>query len=326
MFLLDCDTGIDDAVALLYLLSDPRVQVVGVTTTFGNCSAAEAADNTLRILHRIGRRDIPVAVGANHPLRGTFDGGEAVVHGKGGLGGVELDIGPTRPIKAAAPDFIVQLARANAGHLHIIATGTLTNLALALELEPRLPTMIASLTIMGGAASVPGNVSPVAEANVSRDPEAAAKVLSASWLVTLVPLDVTMLDIIEEADRQLLLGAKGTAAELAAYVLEFYMGFYKSVYGRAAAPCHDALAVAIAKGDMVPRLAPVVAVEVDTTDGPGRGQTICDLRGRFRGYPLQPNARCRVVLQMAEPFTPKLVASLISFRLPFVEKAQRLCL
>jgi len=91
-----------------------------------------------------------------------------------------------------------------------------------------------------------------------------------------------MLDIIEEADRQLLLGAKGTAGELAAYVLEFYMGFYKSVYGRSAAPCPRCVwRVAIAKGDMVPRLAPVVAVEVDTTDGPGRGQTICDLRGRF---------------------------------------------
>jgi purine nucleosidase len=321
MFLLDCDTGIDDAVALLYLLSDPKVRVVGVTTTFGNCAAAEAADNTLRILHRIGRPDIPVAVGANHPLRGTFDGGEAAVHGKGGLGGVELDVCPTRALEVAAPDFIVQLARANVGRLHIIATGTLTNLALALEIEPRLPAMVASLTIMGGAASVPGNVSPVAEANVSRDPEAAAKVLSASWTVTLVPLDVTMLDIIEEADRQVLLGAKGTAGELAARVLEFYMGFYKSVYGRPAAPCHDALAVAIAKGDVLPTLAPVLAVEVDTTDGPGRGQTICDLRGRFRGYPLQPNARSRVVLQLPGPFTPKLVASLISFRLPCLERA-----
>ncbi len=318
---MDCDTGIDDAVALLYLLGDPRLALVGVSTVFGNVSAVRAAANTAALLERAGRSRIPIAVGAQAPLSGLFDGGAAVVHGRDGMGDTGLwavsDSPDSEPASGAADSepaaqMIVRLAREHAGRLELIATAPLTNLALALRLEPRIATWVRALTIMGGAASVPGNATPVAESNIHRDPEAAAAVLAAPWPITLVPLDVTMDNVVEEDQRRKLLESPDSLAALIGQALAYYFGFYRGVFGRPCAPCHDALAAAIALGDVELALAPTVHVEVDHGYGPSRGQTICDLRGRFRGFPTQAGASCRVVLSLAEPFVPRLLERLLT--------------
>ncbi|MEA5455161.1 nucleoside hydrolase [Sinomonas sp. JGH33] len=304
---LDCDTGIDDSLALAYLLAAPGADLVGVGTVSGNVAAALGAANTLDLLALAGRDDIPVAVGEHDFQAREFDGGAPHVHGANGVGGVELPRTTTAPVAESAPELLVRLARENAGDLRVVAIGPLTNLAAALRLEPRLPELVAEVTIMGGAALVPGNISPVAEANIGNDPEAAREVLAAPWSITLVPLDVTMEHLLEESHRQELLASERPLSRALGEMLGYYYRFYEGVFGRPCSAMHDPLAAAIAVGAVGLRTAPVVHVEVDATQGPGRGQTICDLRGRHLGYPEQPGAHCRVVLELAEDFAPHLV-------------------
>ena len=193
----------------------------------------------------------------------------------------------------------------------MLAVGPLTNLALALELEPALPSLVRDVVVMGGAALAPGNISAVAEANIGNDPAAAQAVLEADWPVTVVGLDVTMRSRFEERHRRALAEAAGAVPRALAAMLDVYFGYYTPILGRPSCALHDPLAAAIATGQVVPLLAPVVPVEVDATDGPGRGQTLVDLRSRFVGYPPQPGARHRVVLEVPEGFDDQLLEALL---------------
>ncbi|MDI2037191.1 nucleoside hydrolase [Paenarthrobacter nitroguajacolicus] len=309
-FFLDCDTGIDDALALAYLLASPGAELVGIGTVSGNVSAAGGAKNTLDLLKLAGHPDIPVAVGAHDPQVGTFHGGAPHVHGDNGIGGVDLAPSDHEPVEASAAELLVRLAHQYAGELRLVAIGPLTNIAQALRLEPALPQLIAEVTIMGGAALAPGNITAVAEANIANDPEAAAEVLAADWNVTLVPLDVTMTNVLEENHRQELLATEHPVSQALGEMLGYYFGFYVDIFGRACSAMHDPLAAAIAVRGVELTVAPTVRVQVDTTDGPGRGQTVCDLRGQYAGFPEQRGARCRVVLEIGEDFAPHLLGTL----------------
>ena len=305
--IVDCDTGIDDALALLYLLGDPEVDLRAVTTVFGNTDAVTAASNTLRVLEMLGRDDIPVSVGARSNWRGTFHLAPHV-HGDDGLGNTGLT-GPVRaPVDEPAAELIARAARENPGRLDLLAVGPLTNLATALQLEPKLPELVSHVTIMGGAVHHPGNITPAAEANIHNDPEAARMVLRAGWDVTLVPLDATMSEVITEDHRDRLADDGTPVSAFAAAILDHYLGFYeRDVFGVRRAACHDPLAAAIAVGDVVPRLGPVVEVDVDTGDGPARGMTVAHTRGQYRGFPAQDAASVRVVLQTDGTFPDALV-------------------
>lgn len=311
-FYLDCDTGIDDALALAYLLASPQADVRGIGTVSGNVSAAVGARNTLDLLQLAGHAHIPVALGAHDPVAGTFRGGAPHVHGDNGIGGVDLEPADAGLVPGTAAEMLVRLAHEHPGQLRILAIGPLTNIAEALRLDPELPRLVQDITIMGGAAFAPGNITPVAEANIANDPEAAADVFAADWNVTLVPLDVTMSNVLEESHRQELLAAGHPVSKALGDMLGYYFRFYESQFGRACSAMHDPLAAALAVGGVSAAVAPVVRVDVDTTDGPGRGQTICDLRGRYMDYPEQPGARCRVVLELDGDFAPHLVEVLLS--------------
>ncbi len=202
------------------------------------------------------------------------------------------------------------MAHEHPGRLRVLAIGPLTNLALALRLEPRLPELVAEVTIMGGAALVPGNVTPVAEANIHNDPEAAAEVFDAPWPILLAPLDVTMEHVLTERHRQQILAIDHPVAPYLGSMLAPYFTHYADVFGEPACAMHDPLAAALAVGGLRPDSAPNVRVAVDAGDGPGRGQTVSDLRGRHVGHPEQPGAHCRVVLTLAEPFSQHLVSTL----------------
>ena len=164
---------------------------------------------------------------------------------------------------------------------------------------------------MGGAALVPGNITPVAEANIANDADAAAEVFAADWFITMVPLDVTMPNVFLEHHRQALIDSGRPVAVAVGHMLDHYFEFYVGVYGHRASALHDPLAVAIALGDLVLTSAPVVRVLVDDTAGPGRGQTICDLRGIYNGFPEQSAAHTRVVLSLEDDFAPTLLARLL---------------
>ena len=311
-FYLDCDTGIDDSLALSYLLSCKDIDLLGVGTVSGNVSAQRAAQNTLDLLSLAGREDVPVAVGSHDPLCGLFSGGVPHIHGGNGVGNVQLPSSTRKPANETAADLLVRLARQHAGQLHVVTIGPLTNIAQALALEPKLPELVKSLTIMGGAALAPGNLSPVAEANIGNDPEAAAKVFAAPWDITLVPLDVTLNSTLEEVDRAALLASSRPMANALGRMLDLYFDFYVNTYGRRCCALHDPMAAAIAVNALSLRNAPIVTTVIDDTHGPGRGQTICDLRGYRRGYSAQPGAHCRVVLELGSEFTPHLLDRLLS--------------
>lgn len=310
----DCDTGIDDALALVYLMASPEITLAGIGTVSGNIDAERAATNTLDLLALGGMDDVPVAIGAMNPLATTFSGGVPHIHGHNGIGDVELPHTGRAPEAESAAEMLVRLARQYPGELDVIAIGPLTNLALALELDPGIAQLVREVTIMGGAALVPGNLSPVGEANIWNDPEAAQAVVAAPWQVVMVPLDVTLENTFEESDR-LALAASGSPLNRAlADILDLYFGFYLGEYGRRMCALHDPLAAAIAVGQIIATRAPNVPVVVDDTQGPGRGQTICDLRGQRTGARDVEGAHVRVVLATDQPLGPVLLERLLEFR------------
>lgn len=310
----DCDTGIDDALALVYLMASPEITLAGIGTVSGNIDAERAATNTLDLLALGGMDDVPVAIGAMNPLATTFSGGVPHIHGHNGIGDVELPHTGRAPEAESAAAMLVRLAHQYPGELDVIAIGPLTNLALALELDPGIAQLVREVTIMGGAALVPGNLSPVGEANIWNDPEAAQAVVAAPWQVVMVPLDVTLENTFEESDR-LALAASGSPLNRAlADILDLYFGFYLGEYGRRMCALHDPLAAAIAVGQIIATRAPNVPVVVDDTQGPGRGQTICDLRGQRTGARDVEGAHVRVVLATDQPLGPVLLERLLEFR------------
>ncbi|WP_288050167.1 nucleoside hydrolase, partial [Nocardia sp.] len=176
--ILDVDTGIDDSLALLYLLASPDTEIAGIAATAGNVPADRVAANNLAWLDVCGAPAIEVALGAPEPLaiplRTTED-----THGPQGIGYAELPES-TRPLSdRSAARMWVELARAHPGELIGLCTGPLTNLALALRIEPELPTLLRRLVVMGGAFNHPGNTTPTNEWNVHVDPEAAKEVFDA---------------------------------------------------------------------------------------------------------------------------------------------------
>lgn len=272
---LDCDTGIDDALTIAHLLARPHVRLVGVSTVSGNTTAAQAAANTLGLLALAGAEGIPVAVGEHHPLAGEFHGGAPHVHGGNGVGDVVLpDAPPTSAL--TGPDLLIDSVRSRPGEVDVLAIGPLTNLAKALEREPALPSLVRSLTVMGGAVWVPGNITPAAEANIHNDAEAAAAVFAAGWRITLVPLDVTLQHGFDAA-AQRALADHGTPYHSAlAAMLDRYLDFYGSVTGVRRAALHDPLASMILTGDSIPSVVRTTALAVDTGREEGRGRTTPD--------------------------------------------------
>lgn len=308
---LDCDTGVDDAVAIAYLLGSPSIDLVGIGTVSGNTSAAQAARNTLDLLGLAGRDDIPVAVGAHDHLTSAFGGGAAHVHGDNGIGGAVLPHADREPDARSAVELLIELSHRYAGRLHVLTIGPMTNIALALAADPSLPSRVGGVTSMGGAALVPGNIRPAAEANIFNDPEAAEALLSADWDVTLVPLDVTMEHTLAEADRDRLAEAPEPLAAAVGAMLDHYLDFYVPIYGARTSALHDPLAAVLATGAITPDRAPRVPVRVDTTDGPGRGQTIADLRGQRIAMRDHEGVRTRVVLEVGAPVAEHLMGVLL---------------
>src|SRR5271169_2403222 len=192
---IDVDTGIDDAFALLYACAHEEAQILGVSTVVGNVSLAAATRHTAAVLKLAGRADIPVWPGAPTALSiSVRDASE--VHGKTGLGHAVLPEPEEQAGALHAVDSIISAARAHAGRLVLCATGPLTNIALALMREPELPRLVKRFVIMGGAYAEPGNVTPSAEFNIWHDPEAARIVFRAfggpgGTPVTAIGLDVT---------------------------------------------------------------------------------------------------------------------------------------
>jgi len=227
----DTDPGVDDAMALYYALAHPAIDVVGITTTFGNVTVEQAAINAL-YLTAIAGHDVPVTQGVKTPWCKPGEAPPAYIHGADGLGNLAQRVATTNLLDPrASAQFIVDMARAQPGEITLVAVGPLGNLSLALKLEPRLPTLLREVIIMGGAITEPGNVSPVAEANIWNDPHAADHVFTAGWKLTMVGLDVTHQVIMPVAmfkriaDQQ-----QHIATDTLHHAVGFYANFYSNLY------------------------------------------------------------------------------------------------
>ena len=306
--LLDCDTGCDDTLAILYAALHPDIELLGVGGVWGNVSTEIATRNSAHTLAMLGKRDIPVARGAVGPITGSAAVFAYHVHGDDGQGNVGDPSFIAQVSDETAAEQMIRIVRDNPGDVEVIAVGPLTNLAIALGLAPDLAGLVRGVTVMGGAAMAPGNVTPVAEANIWCDPESAAAVFNAPWRLRMVGLDVTMRTLLTETHRAQLLETGGSISRYVGRMLEFYFDFFaRNAFGERSSCMHDALAVAIGADTLKPSLAPTVNAYVDTSDGPGRGQTICDLRGRYMGFPTQDGAHCEVALESDPDFAQQVV-------------------
>ncbi|MFD6953532.1 nucleoside hydrolase [Nocardiopsis sp. TSRI0078] len=292
---VDCDPGIDDAVALAYLAARPEVEIIGVGAVFGNNSVDVTADNALRLLELYGRPDTPVAVGAARPLVQP-PRLAAHVHGGNGLGDVELPEPAGKPVTESAAELLVRLARENPGEVDVLAVGPLTNLAIALGLEPELPRLVRRLVVMGGAVSVPGNVSSHAEANISNDPEAAEAVFAAGFDLDLVALDITMKTVATAEWLEELKTVRGERAERTSAFLDFYADFYAGIFGSRQCAMHDPLAAAVLVDPDLVTEAFEAPLRVELAGALTRGMTVADRRPRPKDDDRRP---ARVVTEVA---------------------------
>lgn len=251
--LIDADTGIDDSIAILYALTSENLHVEGITTCFGNSGAAQSAENSIRLIKLSDcGYDVPVAVGAACSIDGEYQSSPAHIHGKNGIGNVELPQSGQKPLAMSAEDFIIQKANELEGELVLVTTGRLTNLANALKKDPRLPRKIKRVVAMGGCLNTHGNVTPYAEANIYGDARAADMVLGAGFNMILVGLDVTTKTFItqkELTDLDAYCAEKNRGmAEYIKQALTHYFEFHRLSEGMVGC-CfvHDPLAMLIAE-------------------------------------------------------------------------------
>jgi inosine-uridine nucleoside N-ribohydrolase len=291
--LFDTDPGIDDAMALLMLARDPRAELVGITTVFGNAPVDRTTANALALCERFGI-EVPVARGAAEALTRPSAGFPESIHGRDAMGNIGMQPARGRTVEPlAASQFISAMARHHSGELTLVAVGPLTNLALALRDDPALVDHVKAVVVMGGAFGVNGhrgNVSPVAEANIANDPHAADEVFCARWPVTIVGLDVTH-EVLMNTDYLDALGRDGGAeGAFIRQITQLYEAFYAHRTG-GGIYSHDASAVACAldPGAFGLRHGPVRVV----VDGIAAGQTIQVPQGDpypaadWQGFPAQ---------------------------------------
>jgi inosine-uridine nucleoside N-ribohydrolase len=235
---IDCDPGHDDAIAILLALSSPEVEVRGITTVAGNQTLDKTTRNALKVLELAGRTDVPVAAGADAPLKRTLRVA-ANVHGESGLDGPDLPEPTTKAVDAHAADFLAELIEPG---VVLVPVGPLTNVALTLQRHPDVRDRLERIVWMGGAIAE-GNVTPAAEFNAFVDPEAAAIVLGSGIPVTMIGLDVTHKALFTRDHADRLRGA-GAAGRAVAELSDFFQRFHESRYAFDGSPIHDALAVA----------------------------------------------------------------------------------
>ena len=268
---LDCDPGHDDAIALLLALGSPELEVLGVTTTYGNQTLEKTTANALRVLELAGRTDVPVAAGAAEPLERELVVA-AHVHGESGLDGPTLPAPSVEPVSTDAVAWIASTVERAGRPVALVPTGPLTNVARYLERHGT--DGIAQIVVMGGAIAE-GNMTPAAEFNVWADPEAAAVVFAADVDVTMIGLDVTH-QAVTGPEVQRRLAATGRIGTFVADLVEFFTVYHRETYGWDGAPIHDAVAVAhLIRPDLVTTRLRNVEVELESELC--RGRTVVDL-------------------------------------------------
>ncbi|HEX5829156.1 MAG TPA: nucleoside hydrolase [Candidatus Limnocylindrales bacterium] len=308
--ILDVDTGIDDSLALLYAAASPEAEIVAITALSGNVHVDDTERNTRAILELAGRGDVEVAAGRPVPLLRPLEI-TPETHGPHGIGWATLPEPERAPSERFAPQLIIDEARKRPGEITLVTLGPLTNLAIAVLVEPELPRLLKRWILMGGTFRAPGNTTPTTEWNIHCDPES-AKVCFAAWQAAVdadpstpralaLGLDVTerarigvehvaalaaragstpdtSLDAAREPGQaEPRSDASNPVVRFVADALRFYFEFHAQYDGFYGAFIHDPLVVAIALDPSLVETEPA-AVDVDVARGLGDGQTIADWR------------------------------------------------
>ena len=309
--IIDTDPGIDDAAAIFLALASPELSVEAITTVYGNGSIEVCTANALRILHAAGRTDISVYMGVSRPLlRDPREGWAGLVHGDDALGNTDFPLPEIKPGDRHAVLEIIRRIMASPGEITLLALGRMTNVALALSLEPGLARAVGEIILMGGAVSVPGNVSQVASANLHEDPEAAAILYRSGAPPVQVGLDVCDRVTITEEQLHEIRKTDTPTTRLLAGATPFIQSYYRCrgyLSEAGGVRYNDVPAVAYA---VDPGLfqAHDLYIEIDTHSDLTRGQTVADLRN-LTGQP--PNVKVCLDVDSPRPtglFTRRIVA------------------
>lgn len=280
--ILDCDPGQDDAVAIMLAANAPELEVLGITVVAGNQTLENTKQNACKVLQWIGAEEIPVYAGCPGPMvrpkRTASD-----IHGSTGLDG------PAFPplTKMTEPEhgvsFLIRTLLSSPEKITVVTTGPMTNLAMAIRLEPRITEHIERIVLMGGSYSY-GNVSPAAEFNMLADPEAAQVCFTSGCPITMVGLDVTRKAMCTPEIVHRMARLKTRSTDLFCQLMTYYCGRQKAVYGRDGGPLHDPVTIAsLLKPDLL-TLTPMY-VEIDWQSPSSAGRTNCDVTNYYRKKP-----------------------------------------
>jgi len=278
---LDCDPGHDDAMAIILAAYNPRVNLLGISTTHGNSSIEHTTINACRVVYTAGIENVPVVRGAGSAL--CFQGNEQVseaIHGFDGLGtknGVKFPPSKVEPLKTNPYVFMSQAILKSEQKVHLVATGNLTNIAVLLKAFPEVKENIEQIVFMGGAINF-GNVSPAAEANIFNDPEAAEIVCDCGLKVVMVPLEVTHTALVTPEIISKIESWNSSFANLCVGLLQFFTESYKQEFDFESPPLHDPCAVAycIEQALFVEKFC---NTRIERKSDTSKGRTNCDIFG-----------------------------------------------
>ena len=240
---IDTDPGVDDSLAIFVALNSPELEVLGLTTIFGNAVTTTCTENALRLLEIAERTDVPVVEGAKVPLNGNFRGAASFVHGDNGQGNAALSSPVAKPLNVDAVTFLKEIIETNPNEITLVPVGPLTNIANLLTIHEGIDSKIKEIVLMGGNAQSPGNATPTAEANILNDPEAADIVFSAQCEITMVGLDVTNNVFMNEEQVVTLGSFDNDKSKHIGKINPFYFDFLKNFFQDNGMPVHDSSAI-----------------------------------------------------------------------------------
>jgi inosine-uridine nucleoside N-ribohydrolase len=280
--IIDTDPGVDDAQAIAFALSHPDIELIGLTTVFGNATLDITTQNALTVLEQFGFPGITVAAGADRPLVQARFPSPDFVHGADGMGNLNLAEPSIKASNQSATQFIIEAANQHPGEVTLVAIGPLTNIAEAVAADPELPAKVKQLVVMGGTVNEAGNVTPLAEANFINDPHAADQVFAHDWPATIIGLDVTLQTLLSDEHLGYLRDRAGAIGQFLWDSSRYYIDFYSERFRRSglelrACAMHDASAVVyVVEPDLFDTVSGAARV-ID--EGIATGQLTIDLRG-----------------------------------------------
>ncbi|KAA8447342.1 nucleoside hydrolase [Weissella paramesenteroides] len=274
--ILDLDTGVDDALAIAYALATPDADLIGIVSSYGNTLVENSAQNSLNLLALLDAPEVPVFLGEAHSS--TTDSFETMaiskaIHGENGVGNVDVPKASRSVEKQHAVDFIIEAAHQYQDDLVMVPTGPLTNLAAAFKKDPEIEQLIGNITLMGGALTVPGNVTPYTEANINQDVAAADYVFKHAKHLVMVGLDVTLRTLLTKKETQQWRDLGTEKGRVLADIFDYYIdAYYDLDINKNGAAIHDPLAVGVA---VDPKFVTLLPLNMTVT--PDDGRTIGDL-------------------------------------------------